>query len=254
MAFAINPYMQYGSQAYNTPAFGGYTMPTFGAFTIRPFTPFQNQYNSYQQNTFQLTSPFNLLFQSKINTIQQTNYLQMQLQLQRAQAQYQQMLAQYQQLNYQQPRQQQQPAQQSQQSGSSNTPTNVMNLLKQYGYNAQKGQHFSNVMIQGHVGFKSRCARYVSNGLVKAGLSNGLRGNGCDMDTVLSKNRHFKQIPTNGLDLEQLPAGCVLVYEAGVSGYHKRYGHVEVTDGKGNAYSDGKTRNIRKGAKVFIPV
>ena len=250
MAFAINPYMQYGSQAYNTPAFGGYTMPTFGAFTIRPFTPFQNQYNSYQQNTFQLTSPFNLLFQSKINTIQQTNYLQMQLQLQRAQAQYQQMLAQYQQLNYQQPQEQSYQFNYS----NANTPTSVINLLNRYGYNKEKAQTLTNEMIKGYRGFTGYCARYVCNGLERSGLSNGMRANGTDMDNILSKNRNFRQIPTDGLDLEKLPAGCILVYEKGVSGYHRLYGHVEVTDGKGNAYSDGKTRNIRKGAKVFIPV
>ena len=53
---------------------------------------------------------------------------------------------------------------------------------------------------------------------------------------------------------KDLPAGCVLVYEKGVAGYSSQYGHIEITDGNGNAYSDGKTRNIRPGAKVYIPV
>ena len=74
------------------------------------------------------------------------------------------------------------------------------------------------------------------------------------MDTVLGKNKNFKQISAEGIDLKKLPAGCVLVYERGVSGYSSEYGHVEITLGDGTAVSGGRTRNIRPGAKVFVPV
>jgi len=122
------------------------------------------------------------------------------------------------------------------------------------GYNAEKGNRLSNIASKNAVGFKGYCARAVKNDIQQAVLGQYEYGHAYQCADTLSKNPNFKEISTKGLDLEKLPAGCILTYGKGVAGYNKQYGHVEITDGKGNAYSDGKTSNIRQGARVFIPV
>ena len=86
-------------------------------------------------------------------------------------------------------------------------------------------------------------------------MRKGKKGHAYQCTAILDRNPNFKRIDTTGLNLDRdLPAGCVLVYPKGVARYSKQYGHIEITDGKGHAYSDGKTNNIRQGAIVYIPV
>lgn len=139
------------------------------------------------------------------------------------------------------------------------TKTNSSNIsvnesLQNVGYSAGKGQKLANIAKQNATGFKKLCATYVKRDIEQAGLGEYKSGHAYQCDGILSKNPNFKEISTKGLNLETLPAGCVLVYDKGVSRYSKKYGHIEITDGNGNAFSDGKTRNIRPGAKVFVPV
>lgn len=139
------------------------------------------------------------------------------------------------------------------------TKTNSSNIsvnesLQNIGYSAVKGQKLANIAKQNATGFKKLCATYVKKDIEQAGLGEYKYGHAYQCDGILSKNPNFKEISTKGLNLETLPAGCVLVYDKGVSRYSKKYGHIEITDGNGNAFSDGKTRNIRPGAKVFVPV
>ena len=126
--------------------------------------------------------------------------------------------------------------------------------LTSLGYNAQKGQKLANIAIKNTIGFTGQCATYAKRDIEQAGLGKYESGHAYQCDDILRKNPNFKEISTAGLDLKKLPAGCVLVYEKGVSGYSNSYGHIEITDGQGGARSDGKTNNIRAGAKVFIPV
>ena len=70
----------------------------------------------------------------------------------------------------------------------------------------------------------------------------------------LVRNKNFKEVSAKNIDLSSLPAGCVLVYDRGVSGYSSQYGHTEITLGNGTAASGGITHNIRQGARVFMPV
>lgn len=129
-----------------------------------------------------------------------------------------------------------------------------LTALSNAGYDASKGNRLAEIAKNNSVGFIGQCATYAKKAIEKAGLGKYQYGDAYQCDDILRKNSNFKEISTKGLNLKDLPAGCVLVYERGVSGYSSQYGHIEITDGKGHAYSDGKTNNIKDGAKVFVPV
>lgn len=126
--------------------------------------------------------------------------------------------------------------------------------LLSLGYNATKGQKLAQIAIRNTVGFTGKCATFVKRDIEQAGLGKYEYGHAYQCADILRRNPNFKEISTEGLDLKKLPKGCVLVYAQGVSRYSKLYGHIEITDGNGSARSDGKTNNIRPGARVFIPV
>ena len=137
---------------------------------------------------------------------------------------------------------------------SFNTNT-TLPTLKSVGYNANKAQKLANAASKESIGrFDGQCAKHVKTAIQNAGLGAYQSGHAYQMDTILSKNSNFKQISAEGIDLKKLPAGCVLVYEKGVSRYSSEYGHVEITLGDGTAVSGGRTRNLRAGAKIFVPV
>ena len=121
-------------------------------------------------------------------------------------------------------------------------------------YNAQKGNQLATAVRNNTKGFQGDCALYVRLALEKCGLGTGERGDGYEYSRILSRNNNFKEISTAGINLSDLPAGCVLVYGKGTSGYSSSAGHVEITLGNGQAASDGVTNNIRQGARVFVPV
>ena len=128
-------------------------------------------------------------------------------------------------------------------------------LWKRLGYSAKKGWELAKKAVSGAVGFIGKCARYVKNAISKAGLGKYEYGNACDMVSIMRRNKNFKEINPNGVDLKKLPAGCVLVYGKGVAGYSKKYGHTEITTGNGKAVSDGVTQNLhRKPTAIFMPV
>ena len=126
--------------------------------------------------------------------------------------------------------------------------------LSDVGYSAQKGKKLALTARSNTKGFGGDCALYVRRALEKCGLGNGERGDGYEYASILSRNKNFKEISTSGIDLSDLPAGCVLVYNRGTAGYSRKYGHVEITLGNGKAASDGITNNIRQGASVLVPV
>ena len=126
--------------------------------------------------------------------------------------------------------------------------------LSEAGYNAQKGKKLAQTAKNNTKGFDGDCALYVRLALEKCGLGNGERGDGYEYASILSRNKNFKEISASGIDLSDLPAGCVLVYNRGTAGYSRKYGHVEITLGNGKAASDGITNNIKQGARVFVPV
>ena len=75
------------------------------------------------------------------------------------------------------------------------------------------------------------------------------------MSNILRKNKNFKEISPSKVNVEDLPAGCVIVYNKGVQGYSPEYGHTEITTGDGRAVSDGITQNLHKTpSAIFVPV
>lgn len=126
--------------------------------------------------------------------------------------------------------------------------------LEQVGYDANKGEKLAYTASKNAVGFTKHCATYVKNAIQSSGLGAYEYGDAYECANILERNKNFKEISTNGLDLSTLPAGCVLVYDKGVAGYSSKYGHTEITLGNGQAVSDGVTNNIRQGARVFVPV
>lgn len=128
--------------------------------------------------------------------------------------------------------------------------------LQKAGYNKRKGKKLANEIaaVSSQGGFDNYCAKHVKQAIEDAGLGSYESGHAYQMSSILADNKNFKEISTKGLDLDKLPAGCVLVYDKGVAGYNSQYGHTEITLGNGTAGSGGITNNIRDGARVFIPV
>lgn len=136
--------------------------------------------------------------------------------------------------------------------GSSNRD---ISFWERMGYCATSGVRLARTALSRAVGFTGYCARYVKNAIASAGLGPHVSGNACDMVNILRHNRNFREIPVAGLNLNSLPAGCILVYGRGVAGYSARYGHTEITTGDRRAVSDGITNNIRGNVTaVFMPV
>lgn len=124
-------------------------------------------------------------------------------------------------------------------------------------YSSAKGQKLAQQVRSKVVGFTGYCSRHVSNALEASGLGHERAAAAHMMDTKLEKNKNFKEIKiTSQEQLRSLPAGCVVVYEAGAARYSSKYGHIEVTLGNGTAASDGITRNMRysENMSVFVPV
>lgn len=128
--------------------------------------------------------------------------------------------------------------------------------LKEAGYNKKKGEELAKIISarSTYEGFDNFCARNVKKAIQDAGLGRYEYGHGYQMADILSRNKNFKEISTKNINLSKLPAGCILVYDKGIAGYSSEYGHTEITLGDGRAASGGITRNIRNGARVFIPV
>ena len=137
--------------------------------------------------------------------------------------------------------------------------------LKDVNYSAEKGQRLAQDMRNHAVGFIGYCSRHVSNGLERTGLGHERMASAHMMDTELDKNPNFRRITVSSVEeLKSLPAGCIVVYEAGAKWdngfrqghYNMTHGHIEVTLGNGTACSDGITRNMRYSDRmsVFVPV
>lgn len=132
--------------------------------------------------------------------------------------------------------------------------TQNLSFWKKLGYCVDAGVKLAKTAASAVVGWISKCAKYVKNAIARAGLGKYQQGHAYQTADILRKNPKFKEISPDGVNLKTLPAGCVLVYDRGKSGYSSRYGHTEITTGQGTAVSDGVTHNIRKPTAIFIPV
>ena len=133
------------------------------------------------------------------------------------------------------------------------TVTQSRSLLS--GYNANAGKRLANIALNNSVGWTGYCARSVKNAICAANLGSYESGHAYQMSSILRNNKNFKEIPARDVNVKDLPAGCILVYNKGAQGYSKDYGHTEITTGDGRAVSDGITKNLTKQpSSVFIPV
>lgn len=135
-----------------------------------------------------------------------------------------------------------------------NINTKDISAWEKIGYSAKKGVQLAKNALSNAVGFTGYCAKFVKNAICKSNLGEYEYGNACDMTAIMRRNKNFKEINPNTVDVNNLPAGCVLVYDKGVRGYSKKYGHTEITDGNGRGISDGISHHLRKPSAIFMPV
>lgn len=145
---------------------------------------------------------------------------------------------------------------------STNQNVNVMSFD---GYNSQRGKELAQA-AESLYGNTSRgtnhCARGVSQAMQKAfGKYPGANGN--TYDNWLEKQSDWKEVKGLSInDLQNLPAGAIVSWEGYGTGASRQYGHVYISDGKGNEISDYKKANNRNAYRannggtyrVFIPV
>lgn len=135
---------------------------------------------------------------------------------------------------------------------SNNAPEN----LSLSGYSERLGERLANTALSLRASnFTGWCAKYVKNAIQTAGLGSWQPGHAYELSNILRNNRNFKEISPSSVDVSELPAGCVLVYDKGKEGYSSAYGHTEITTGDGRAVSDGVTNNLHKTpSAIFMPV
>ena len=122
-------------------------------------------------------------------------------------------------------------------------------------YDASAGETLAKTALKNSKGFSGYCATYVKKAIEKSGLGAYEQGDAYEMPKILRKNKKFKEISPSEVNVEDLPAGCILVYNKGVQGYSPKYGHTEITTGDGRAVSDGITNNLHKTpSSIFVPV
>ena len=135
-------------------------------------------------------------------------------------------------------------------------------------YNSLKGEILAQNVVAGlptdRAPNNPLCARYVKNAIVNSGLGPYINGNGEFCKYILRANSNFQETKVKGEELNDLPKGSVIVYDANETctnqnGEEKQIGengHVTVALGNGKACSDIMEDEILKTdrAYVFIPV
>lgn len=123
-------------------------------------------------------------------------------------------------------------------------------------YSSKSGQKLAKDIANNSVGFTGYCSRHVRQALERTGLYNGHTASAYQMGALLAQNTNFQEVSPDSVNLKQLPAGCILVYDRGAAGYNAEHGHIEVTLGDGTACSDGRTYNLRnsQNMRIFVPV
>lgn len=141
--------------------------------------------------------------------------------------------------------------------------SNIAQMLNNAGYDQNKAKNLTLAAKKRakENGWKHKCAMNVRLSLEETKLLRPNNGNGhaYQYAQTLSLNPNFKEIDVSNLSLADLKElskydGITYVYGRGVSNYDKESGHIEISLGNGTNGSDGITHNIRKGARVFIPV
>ncbi len=101
------------------------------------------------------------------------------------------------------------------------------------------------------------CAAYVKTAIRDAGLGEYESGDAYQMIDILDDNENFRRIDSANVNVRELPAGCILVYDRGVGGYNRTYGHTEITLGDGTCASQAITQHPESRGiptAIYIPV
>lgn len=148
-----------------------------------------------------------------------------------------------------------------------NTKTDLAEINKYY--NPDLGGKLAGIAEKNEYGGIGQCLASVRKDLETLGLSRGGAGSlgSAAYQSVgkLSNNENFKKV--DGIsqdDLKKLPAGCVIVWSNNQTGKQSSklsdtYGHILITDGAGNGFSDhseklSETVHKYNGAyTVFVP-
>ncbi len=129
--------------------------------------------------------------------------------------------------------------------------------VSEAGYNSNLGAKIA-ADAKSHACRRSqhKCAHYVGNVFDRLGISWTREGSAADLPRQIVKNKNFREVSINSVDLRNLPAGCVIVYPRRAAGYSSEHGHVEISLGNGTAASDFVNSNIKyaSNARVFVPV
>ncbi len=147
-------------------------------------------------------------------------------------------------------------------------PQSIFQMARPTTYNKAKGEY---LVQNAYAGLPAEnpdppmCAKYVKNAVVNSGLGRYVYGNGEDSKYMFRGNMNFKEISANGGDLQKLPAGTSIVYDAntpvyysdGTTGQVGEFGHVLLATGDGSGISDRFEQEIPmadSGVYAFIPV
>ena len=129
--------------------------------------------------------------------------------------------------------------------------------IKIDGYNSSVGIKLANAALKqsnGRTKGTGYCSRGVRTAMQEVGVCTTYPGHAADFIPILDKNPHFKKLDNTNIDVKDLPAGCILVYGRGVSGYSSESGHVEITTGDGRAASDFVHNVYKKPTAIYVPV
>lgn len=138
---------------------------------------------------------------------------------------------------------------------SPNTDTFTRTTSPLDNYNATKGNLLANIAAQRAVGEVGYCAKFVQEAISIAGLGACTGANAFEMADTLRLNPNFREISKDEVDINSLPAGCILVYDKCTRHPDEIYGHIEFTRGNGEGISDGISKSLHPNpSAVFIPV
>lgn len=144
-----------------------------------------------------------------------------------------------------------------------NTPTfttnsNVDTFSKSFpldNYNSSKGNLLVTIAENRAVGEVGYCAKFVQEAISLAGLGSCTGAHAYEMANTLRYNPNFQEISTKEIDVNTLPAGCILVYDQCTRDLDEIYGHTEFTRGDGTGISDGISTTLDPNpSAVFIPI
>lgn len=122
-------------------------------------------------------------------------------------------------------------------------------------YNAAKGNMLISIAENRAVGEVGYCAKFVQEAISLAGLGSCTGAHAYEMADTLRYNPNFREISSKEVDVNTLPAGCILVYNQCTRKPDEIYGHTEFTRGDGSGISDGISTTLDPNpSAIFMPV